>query len=302
MDAKKEELAMAIYKSSKFTGGCLEIRLFYVRFAPCQVDCLPDHITLCYLHREIGVSLEINGCRFPASEVASITLRRDRVDRDFSEVTYVTTDNIRLTGAVEFEVRENEEKLILCGSLDRLETTAWTNGSVLENDLKTGWSMDCYSAASITCGGSHFFQPKHGVYSPTIEVYIAGCCSRTPLILTKTIQVNPRNKMNRHSMYAIPEDDEMEKEQGPANESLRQRNLQITEANMEDSESDGKMGNHCYPEDMDPGEDGELTWFSAGVRVGVGIGLGMCIGVGIGVGVLMRSYQAATRRFRRRFF
>ena len=34
------------------------------------------------------------------------------------------------------------------------------------------------------------------------------------------------------------------------------------------------------------GEDGELSWFNAGVRVGVGIGLGICLGLGIGVGLL----------------
>lgn len=227
MDTKEEKLAMAIYENSKFIGGCLEIRLFYVRIAPCQVGCLPDHITLCYLPREIGVSLEINGCRLPASEVASITLRRDRVDKDCSEVTYVTTDKIRLTGAVEFEVSENKEELILCGSLERLEAAAWTNGNVLENDLKTGWSMDCYTAASITSGSSVFFQPKHGVCLPSIEVYVAGCCSGTPIILTKTIQISPRNKTSRHNMYVIPEDDEMEEEEGLANESLRQRKVQV---------------------------------------------------------------------------
>ena len=26
------------------------------------------------------------------------------------------------------------------------------------------------------------------------------------------------------------------------------------------------------------GEDGEMSWFNAGVRVGVGIGLGVCVG------------------------
>jgi hypothetical protein len=50
------------------------------------------------------------------------------------------------------------------------------------------------------------------------------------------------------------------------------------------------------------GEDGELSWFNAGVRVGVGIGLGMCLGVGIGVGLLVRTYQATTRTFRRNIF
>lgn len=49
------------------------------------------------------------------------------------------------------------------------------------------------------------------------------------------------------------------------------------------------------------GEDGELSWFNAGVRVGVGIGLGICLGVGIGVGLLVRTYQTTTRGLRRRF-
>ncbi|KAL0907734.1 hypothetical protein M5K25_022166 [Dendrobium thyrsiflorum] len=62
------------------------------------------------------------------------------------------------------------------------------------------------------------------------------------------------------------------------------------------------IGHSYYPEDLYSEEDGQLSWFNAGVRVGVGIGLGMCIGIGIGAGLLMRSYQATTRGFRRRFF
>jgi hypothetical protein len=48
------------------------------------------------------------------------------------------------------------------------------------------------------------------------------------------------------------------------------------------------------------GEDGELSWFNAGVRVGVGIGLSVCLGIGIGVGLLVRTYQGTTSNFRRR--
>ncbi|KDP46250.1 hypothetical protein JCGZ_10090 [Jatropha curcas] len=48
------------------------------------------------------------------------------------------------------------------------------------------------------------------------------------------------------------------------------------------------------------GEDGELSWFNAGVRVGVGIGLSICIGIGIGVGLLVQTYQGTARNFRRR--
>lgn len=55
------------------------------------------------------------------------------------------------------------------------------------------------------------------------------------------------------------------------------------------------------PTHVDNGEDDELSWFNAGVRVGIGIGLGMCVGIGIGVGFLMSTYQATTRSFRRTF-
>ncbi|XP_051144828.1 uncharacterized protein At1g01500-like isoform X2 [Andrographis paniculata] len=307
-----DALQLAIYRSPPpFTGGCLEIRLFYVRIAPCTVDAIPDHLTLRHLRRELGVFLELNGVRTPSSDVVLIALRRDRVDKDSSEVTYVSTDSVKISGPVEFEVCEEEEEgkdsdLILCGSVHRADAaTGWSNGSSLETESRSGWSMDCYTATNAR---STFFQPKIGIGSPSIEVYIAGCCSGAPIILTKTVLVSPRRKILRPGMLdAIPEDEEMGKEPAAAastNGLIRQRKLQLMEADTdsEDYESDGKAVMHggYYHDEMYPGEDGQLSWFNAGVRVGVGIGLGMCLGVGIGVGLLMRSYQATTRSFRRR--
>ena len=49
-------------------------------------------------------------------------------------------------------------------------------------------------------------------------------------------------------------------------------------------------------------DDGELSWFNAGVRVGVGLGLGICIGVGIGVVIIVRTYQSTRRTVRRHLF
>ncbi|KAH0726511.1 hypothetical protein KY290_002320 [Solanum tuberosum] len=73
--------------------------------------------------------------------------------------------------------------------------------------------MDCYNASSFGSGGSVFFQSKIGVSSPSSKVYVAGCCSGVPLILTKTIQVSPRRKLSRHSMLdSILEDEEVGKE------------------------------------------------------------------------------------------
>lgn len=280
----------------------LEIRLFYVRIVPCVIDSVPSQLTLRHLRREMGIMLEINSSRIPASETASLTLRRDRVDKDSSEVTYVSTDSVRITGGVEFEVYDNQD-LILCGSLERMETNWCNGGSGLENDSRTGWTMDCYMAASICSGSSAFFNPKLGVSAPSFEVYIAGCCSGVPVILTKTIHISPRRKQMRHAFLdAIPEDEEVGKEQRNVNGLVRHRKLQITDSEADDYDSETKMANGFYPEDMYLGEDGQLSWFNAGVRVGVGIGLGMCLGIGIGAGLLMRSYQATTRSFRRRFF
>lgn len=47
-------------------------------------------------------------------------------------------------------------------------------------------------------------------------------------------------------------------------------------------------------------DDDELSWFNTGVKVGVGIGIGICLGIGIGAGLLVRTYQATTRSFKRR--
>ena len=64
---------------------------------------------------------------------------------------------------------------------------------------------------------------------------------------------------------------------------------------MQSEESwDDKAENEDYEEfyrgmvDMED-EDGELSWFNAGLRVGVGIGLRICVGIGIGVGLLVRA-------------
>ncbi|CAN1309047.1 Uncharacterized protein At1g01500 [Linum perenne] len=290
------------------TSSWLEIRLFYVRITPCVIDTVPDHLILRHLRQETTTPLQINGSKIPADDSATVILRRDRLDKESSEVTYVSTDSVRVTGALEEEKSGSE--LLLCGSFERMES-AWA-----ENDSKTGWSMECYVAASVGEGSSLFFQPRTGASAPAIEVYIAGCCGGVPVILTKTIVVSrsPRKKLSRHAtLDAIPEDeeldlkkedDEMKKQIDGGNNNalpLSLRKLPCTESGEDDYEPDIKLGTRYYNEDMYYGEDGQLTWFNAGVRVGVGIGLGMCVGVGIGVGLLMRSYQATTSNIRRRF-
>lgn len=288
-----------IYKIPSFaTKNILEVRLFYVRISPCAVDQLPEHLVLRHLRRDPGTVLEINGSRIPPSEDASINLRRDRVDKESSESTYVSTDSIRLSGLSEFEVGKvgnpnydsDGGNIILCGTLQRADMAEGSS-----------WDMECYGVdGKAFCSGSL-----------SIEVYMAGCCLGKPVMLAKTVVMSPRRKGRANGMLldAIPEDEEMiEKDYGlitggeNGNGLVRLRKLQLVEGDLGDNEADSKYLQSHYPEDMYYGEDGQLSWFNAGVRVGVGLGLGMCLGVGIGVGLLMRSYQATTRGFRRRFF
>ncbi|KAM1348225.1 hypothetical protein ACFX2F_002421 [Malus domestica] len=68
-------------------------------------------------------------------------LRCDRVDKEFSDVTCISTNNVRVTGGVEFKVYKNNDMVLLCGSLERMKDV-WLNGNAggLENDSRTGWS------------------------------------------------------------------------------------------------------------------------------------------------------------------
>ena len=86
----------------------LEVRLFYVRIAPCVVDSVPDSLTLRHPRRETGASLEVNGVRIPSSQTASLKLRRDRVDRESSEATYVSTETVRVAGGHEIQAFTRE--------------------------------------------------------------------------------------------------------------------------------------------------------------------------------------------------
>ncbi|XVE69889.1 hypothetical protein DITRI_Ditri10aG0027800 [Diplodiscus trichospermus] len=239
--------------------------------------------------------LLVNGTRSSIySDGVSLLLGRDRVDKKSEEATFVSTDSIRLTGSVKFDVFDKKD-LILSGVLEK----SCSNGFVGEskNNVKR-WSMNCES--EIT-SGSGFLKGKHiscpELSPPTIEVYVAGCFSVTPVMLTKTLQLSYRKKQNRKGMLdAIPEYEstECQKDVSP------ELDMQVVEYRNYKQENDEDYSNIYWRKECIDGEDGELSLFNAGVRVGVGIGLGICLGVGIGVGLLVRTYQAATRNFKRR--
>lgn len=282
----------------RLSSPWFDLRVFYVRISNFKVDdSTPEFLTIHHIPLEPDTHLEINGVRMSIySEGVSTQLRRDRVDRKSEEATFVSTDNIRLTGSVKFEVYDKEE-MILSGTLEMSGSNGLTGES--KNNLKR-WNMNCEAEITI---GSGFLKEKHIVSPevssalPTIEVYVTGCFSGTPIILTKTLQLGFRKKHSRRTaLDSIPEYETAQ----PQKDTSYELDLQATEYADYKQEYDEEYSNMYWRTEYIDGEDGEMSWFNAGVRVGVGIGLGICVGLGIGVGLLVRTYQSTTRNFRRR--
>ncbi|XP_050105987.1 uncharacterized protein At1g01500-like isoform X1 [Malus sylvestris] len=282
-----------VVRQSKVSLPWLDVRVFYVRISKCEIDdSAPEFLTVNHIPLDPDTLLEVNGVRTSIySDGATTLLRRDRLDKKSEEATFVSTDSIRMTGSVKFEVLD-KDVVVLSGVLELCNS----NGFVAETDHHgQRWSMSCESDIVASTGffkGRQFMGPESA--SPSIEVYIAGSFSGTPIILTKTLQLGLCKRHVRKGLLdSIPE---YEATEDPKNNPHR---FAFQESEYSDYKPDNGE-NHFYSGTYLEGEDGELSWFNAGVRVGVGIGMSICVGVGLGVGLLVRTYQGTTRNFRRR--
>ncbi|CAN6845317.1 unnamed protein product [Brassica oleracea] len=253
----------------------LELRVFYVRISNFKVDeSTPEILTITHIPLDPDTLLEINGTRM---SIVSSQLRRDRADKNSEAAIYISTDSIRLSGSVKFEVYDKED-LVLSGTLEM------SGGS---NSVKQRWGMNC--EAEITAGSG--FLKELSSLLPSVDVYVTGCFSGTPIILTKTLQLGFRKKKSRGTGL----DSIAEYEAGEP-----WKDFEVTKYGRYKEDYGGEYDDMYMRREYEDGEDGEMSWFNAGVRVGVGIGLGVCVGLGVGVGLLVRTYQSTTRNFRRR--
>lgn len=194
-----------------------DIRVFYVRASSCIPDGAPDSLLIVYPQRSITTELEVNGGRISPSERACFVLRRDRVDTGAAEATYVSTNNLRTTGDLAFEIFDQDE-LIISGTLGRAASTteydktkeghiSAASSPCLSNEA--GWSMEC--ACGISSLSCSFLKGRmdFSTVNPTMEVYVAGQSCGFPLALTTTVQLSVRRKMLRQSsLDVIPEVEE----------------------------------------------------------------------------------------------
>lgn len=191
----------------------LDLRVFYVRVSKFESDdSTPECLTLNHIPLHPHTLLEVNGVRTSIyADGASTLLRRDRLDKKSEEVTFVSTDSIRTTGSVKFEVFD-KDVLVLSGVIESCNSNGFTTES-RNHDQR--WCMNCKS--DITAGPG-FLKAKQFMSSdsasPTIEVYVAGTFSDTPIILTKTLQLSSRKKQTRRGVLdSIPEYEASEESQ-----------------------------------------------------------------------------------------
>lgn len=320
-----------------------DVRVIYFRVSSCAVQdeaSTPEVLLFRCPPRDIGTAMEVNGARIGPSEAVLLTLRCDRADSEFAEATYVSTDNIRASGTVFFEVFHKEEQL-LCGVLQKTDpqslsarlqdgggggdgspNLAGGGAGTVPQSTRLGWSLQC--SCTIGSGGCIFLKGKHDYTAtsplaphPSMEACIVGRYGAAPVILTQTVALTARRRNVRQvALDAIPEAEESERACGGAGIGAFPGHL-LSEEEIEASPRLGCRGERLVAyQDKPPaytggfyepleggayseGDEGEMSWFNAGVRVGMGLGLGMCLGVGIGVGLLVRTYQNTTRSFRR---
>ncbi|KAH7424956.1 hypothetical protein KP509_11G033700 [Ceratopteris richardii] len=269
-----------------------DVRVFYVRASSCVSNKAPDSLLIVYPQRSIYTELEVNGCRISPSERACFVLRRDRVDAGAAEATYVSTNSMRTSGDLQFEIYDKDE-LIVYGTLGRVSLKA---ESELDKESVTSlscqgnegrWSMGC--SCGITSHSSFFLKGRvdFSTVYPTMEVYVAGHSLGSPLALTTTVPLNiKRSSLRKSSLGAISEVDESQPDQIL---EKRDKTEVATFSEMENIQSTSSSFFMPIAEAyMCEGDEGDLSWFNAGVRVGVGIGLGLCLGIGLGLGLLVR--------------
>lgn len=299
-----------------------DARVFYIRVTNFTADgSTPDHLTLSYFPLGPDAVVTINGGRSSdlSDYCVSAQLRRDRADTRSEEATYVNTDTIRVSGTVGFEVCcGGGDELLLSGVLELSSVAGGGGGGGGGGKSREKkWVLNCESHmtdASARQGCSVFNQGKGQRYAgpekrlPTVDVYVAGSYAGHPLILTDTLQLfSPRkdhNKAMTMMLDAIPGYESTDKKDGAFLDALQVPEY-VDHANKDDLFSTDYEPNSMYSlsEAHSMGrDDGELSWFNAGVRVGVGISLGLCVGVGLGVGLLVSSYQTTARNLKRRFF
>lgn len=292
-----------VAKPTPELSSCISLRVFYMKLSRCELnESMLDTLTITHTPLTSDTVLEANGDMASTNDNGQVScpLHRDRADAASREATFVSTETVRMAGSVRFEVRAGKDEKLLIGIMEMCDVPDGFGG-VEKNGC---WVMKCQVAMQR---GSGFLKcAGEDAKSPVIEVYVASMFRGSPIVFTRAMKLRFRRRRQVKAPFMEPipecgEHAEDAKETPPAGQKddpqeLSEYRCYKPEPGMDDVDLDGLYARTAGLE----GEDSELSWFTAGVRVGVGISLGICLGVGIGAGLLARSYQSTSRSLRRR--
>ncbi|KAL5218159.1 hypothetical protein ABZP36_018843 [Zizania latifolia] len=284
-----------VAKATPEPSSWLSLKVFYLSVSRCEVnESMLDSLTVTHTPLTPDTVLDVDGGSVVSNGHVSCSLRRDRAGSAAGPecgdaCTFVSTADVRMSGSVRFEVQSGGERLLL-GILETCDAAVGKSGN---------WVMKCQ--VSVQRGSGLLRRGKETTKPPVIEVYVAGLAWGAPVIFTKAMQLRFRRRRKvKAFMEPIPECGEQTedmKEMLPPNHETDASEYRCYKPEPDTGDADYD-GFYVKPADEE-GEDDELSWFTAGVRVGVGISLGICLGIGIGAGLLARSYQSTSRSLKR---
>ena len=159
-------------------------------------ESTPDNLTV--RHHTLGPDtiLEVNGrSRNGFNGSLSSSLRRDRADKRTEEATFVSTDKIRMTGSVRFEIYHDSD-ILFSGILELIDDET--------KDSLKNWRI---SNLEVMASAVRFLMGNRRMDShsaaPIVDVYVAGCFDGSPVVLAKTLQIDimpnyhHRSRINR---------------------------------------------------------------------------------------------------------
>ncbi|CAK9203454.1 unnamed protein product [Sphagnum troendelagicum] len=124
----------------------------------------PESLCLRFPPRSIGTGLEVNGGRISPSEQSVLVLRREkrrgrrRLDPESAEATFLSTDDVRSSGPLSFEILFRDEALV-AGTItleqhsvsDSLQQQGGDDGVYNSSSLEQKSSIDGLRRWSLNC-------------------------------------------------------------------------------------------------------------------------------------------------------
>lgn len=218
----------------------LDVRVIYIRVSGCccSEEEAPESLSMSFPPRSIGTALELNGGRIAPSEQATLLLKRDRVDPESAEATYLSTDYVRTcSGPLSFQVFSKDELLVV-GILEHSERNCVEQGRNYNGWRKeaaagrrhhrrssspssSSWNMDCICAVGqVAAGGRIVSSKKQLCHEIAMEVCLVGRNSETPVILSQTVPLtaarrrsssSSSHRQQKNTLDVIPEAEELGK-------------------------------------------------------------------------------------------